>query len=211
MKTILKTKQILFFILIMGLSTAMEAQKKKSSSRKAKTTKTSTTKSNSTAKTSSKSSGFDYHKIEAGANLHLYIYPSIEGRSTSFGVSVTGAYRITPEFLAGIKVGTQFESYYSNTEGGIFGRYYFGKVFAGLGLNVGNASYSARNVVYTDEFNYGYYNYTQTYTYAQLEGGYRIDVNDHISIEPALNVNLPISPSGQKVWFGIRAGAIYSF
>jgi hypothetical protein len=223
MKTLKKSKLLLLTIFILSASTLAQAQKKKTTTTtKTSTTKATTTKSTkTTAVTSStkstkktRSKGFDYHNIEAAANLHFYAYPIGDGnRDVNAGISATGGYKITPEILVGLKLGSQFEKSVSSFEVGVLGRYYFNHFFAGLGITHGTSSYSGRRGIYYDDpyYNNYYYYDRGTYDYGTIEGGYRFDINKHIAIETALDVNLPFAPSGQDVWFGLRAGAVYKF
>jgi hypothetical protein len=221
MKTLLKTKLLFLIILIFSISTVMQAQKKKTPAKAGnskvtttKSTKTSTTANTNKSTKNTKSRGFDYHNIEAAANLHLYAYPiGDSNRDINAGVSATGGYRITPQILVGLKLGSQFEKSVSSFEVGIFGRYYINHFFAGLGITHGTSSYSGRRgIYYNDPYYNDYYYYDRgTYDYGTIEGGYRFDITKHIAIESALDVNLPIAPSGQDIWFGLRGGAVYKF
>ena len=194
-------KKILAVLLfVFGVSLTTTAQHKK--------TKISTKTSTKIHKT--KKSGFDLSKLQVGANLHGN-YSSTAGKSsTDFGVSVFAGYRVTEPILLGIKVGKNFRSDYSNFEVGLFGRYYLDKFFLGAGINHSSTTYN-------DSYYYDYYGYdygvSRSFglTYGSLEAGYVIPVSNHINVETSAQVNLPISPAGTPVWYGIKAGAIYTF
>lgn len=226
MNSLTKLKLLLVIIGILSVSASAQAQKKKTTSKStstksttskattAKSTKTTNTTSASKSSKKTRSKGFDYHNIEVAANLHLYAYPvGDRNRDINAGISTTGGYRITPEILVGLKLGSQFEKSVSSFEVGILGRYYFNPFFVGLGITHGTSSYSGRrDIYYNDPYYYDYYYYNRgTYDYGTIEGGYRWDISKHISIEAAADVNLPFSPSGQDIWLGLRGGAVYNF
>lgn len=151
------------------------------------------------------SSGFDLSKLQVGGNIQGDFGTQGGSSSSGFGISAFGGYKVTEDILVGARAGTFFRSNLTSFEIGVFSRYYFNNFFAGAGINYALSSYNADFGVY------GSQKTTANLTYGTIEGGYRFPVSDKITIETSVNLNIPISPAGNDIWYGAKAGAVYQF
>ncbi|VXB01263.1 exported hypothetical protein [Flavobacterium sp. 9AF] len=144
------------------------------------------------------------YEIGLGSQVNL-------SNGSSFGIYSTGAHQFSDEILAGIKLGSQFETGTSNFEVGAFGRYLFNNFFGGAGLTYSHSSYEVETGNYNGfEVEYSTEKITASGVYLTLEPGYRYFFNDNFGIDSGLNINFSFS-NGGGTWVGLRLGGLYRF
>lgn len=193
-------KKTILLSLFLSLSLMTQAQVKKST--KTATQKTVANTATVVKKSSNKAST---KKWDVGLNVDgEFNSQTANNSSTNFGINAMGGYHITPEILAGARLGASFHKVATEIYVGVFGRYYYQDFFGGVGINHGSFSTKTNSP-------FGTISTTVSRDYATVEGGYRIKTTENITIETSLNYNYTISPVAGDSWVGVKVGAVYSF